>query len=172
MKKSKIEVTPQQIREMIARGIIAADAVPAKAVKIKHKLRAEAFTPPPGSFVGPVSFVVPVYTTSETNERDRHKKNARTVSIRTAVSRTLGKYLKYLVPFAEAYHSGQTVRVLFKRLGGQGLDRMANLGPSMKAVEDALALMMGVDDGSPKWKAACDQEPGGDYGVLIVLSLS
>lgn len=171
MKRHKIEVTADQLKGLIAAGLIPADAAPKKAKAVKDKLRPESFTGPPTGQVGPVSFVVPVKTVSETNTRDRFKKNARTVTIRRAVSHTLGKHLRYLTPFAEAYHSGRVVRVLFKRLGGQGLDAMANLGPSMKAAEDALALMLGADDGSANWQSRCEQEPGGDYGILIVISL-
>jgi hypothetical protein len=39
----------------------------------------------------------------------------------------------------------------------------------LKGVEDAVALMLGVDDGSPQWLASYGQQTSDRYGVKIVL---
>lgn len=170
MKPQKIELSAAQIKDLVARGIIAAPPVPKKAAKVE--LVEEAFTAPPDGQAGPLAFMVPLKTVSETNERGQwHKKAHRTGNTRRIVSRVLGKRLRYLVPFAEAFHAGRVVCVTLTRYGGQGLDRLANLGAALKAVEDAVAIMLGADDGAGNWKAVPEQKPGGPYGVLIELAL-
>jgi len=44
---------------------------------------------------------------------------------------------------------------------------MANLGRSLKSVEDVLAGAMLADDGDARWRATAHQEPGGVVGVRI-----
>jgi len=132
---------------------------------------AHSFTPPPAGKIGPVTFVVGVQTASDANEAHWQKKAARNGGIRKSVSRVLGRELAYLVPFAIAYHNNLPVRAHFVRLGGRRLDRLANLGAALKAVEDTVCLMIGADDGSENWKPSCEQEPGGPYGVRITLSI-
>jgi hypothetical protein len=165
--------TEADIRAMVKAGMIKPADVPAKPKRGRHNLCAESFEAPPDGAAGPVSFVVPAYTVSETNvsHSGKWKKIGRTGQTRRAVSAVLGKYLRYLVPFAEAYHAGHVVRVHFERLGGTGLDAMANLGPALKAAEDAVALMLGANDGAANWVASCGQKPGGGYGVRITLAV-
>ena len=45
-----------------------------------------------------------------------------------------------------------------------------NLPSSLKGVEDAVALMLGADDGDPRWRCVCAQEPGGRAGVRVRIS--
>lgn len=151
---------------------VAPESKPAKQKKKeKTELVPNEFIPPPAGKLGPVTFVVGVKTASEANESLWQNKSKRKGVIRSAVSRVLGKQLAYLVPFSIAFHKGLPVRVHFVRLGGQRLDKLANLGTSMKAAEDTVCLMLGADDGADNWKPTCDQEPGGPYGIRITFSL-
>lgn len=114
--------------------------------------------------------VVPVATVSEANQRQWRGRSGRTGTQRAAVSKVLGPALGMLAPFADHYHRGGVLNVTLTRLGGQRLDTLANLGSALKAIEDAVALMLGASDGDPRWKAKAEQEPGGPVGVRIELT--
>jgi hypothetical protein len=124
-----------------------------------------AFEPSPPRVVA----VVPCEVPSLANDRDWRTRNRVTQAHRLAVSRALGPHLAALAPLAEHYHRGGTLRVVLTRLGGRQLDRMANLGASLKYVEDAVALMLGASDGADNWDCKPAQEPGGLAGVRIEL---
>lgn len=141
-----------------AKGLIPADAP-------RKREKAELVT---AKYISPGTWIVPVLTVSESNERGRWARAGRTIAARTAVSRTIGPWLPALASYSAHYHSGFPLRVVFTRLGGRKLDR-SNLATALKAVEDALAMMMGADDGNPKWQAEWEQEPGGKHGVRIEL---
>jgi|GEM_PF-1460587 len=114
-------------------------------------------------------WVLPVVTVSESNCRDDWaKKSNRTRVARRVVSRAFGRRLDALPPFALAYHAGRTITVVLTRLGGRKLDA-ANLPSALKATEDAVALMLGADDGDDRWRAEFRQECGGRTGVRIEL---
>ena len=85
------------------------------------------------------------------------------------MSKAFGPHLAYVAPFAVTFHSGKIVRPHFTRIGGRSLDKGVNLPSSLKAVEDAVAWVMGADDGSPNWSASFAQEPGPAYGVRVEL---
>jgi hypothetical protein len=155
------------IAQARAEGRIVAEGAPvsakARAKRAKAVLVAE-------SFRDPGTWTVAVATASETNERSKWSRNSRTIAARRAVSRLMGATLAKLAPFAEHYHRGGTLSVLLVRLGGHRLDR-SNLPAALKAVEDAVALMLGADDGDPRWDADWQQEPGpGPVGVRVALS--
>lgn len=113
--------------------------------------------------------LIPIKTASEINGRDWRKRSGRSKASWNAVSRVLGPHLGLLAPFSEAYRSQRALKVTFTRLGGRKLDR-SNLPTATKAVEDALAFMLGADDGDPRWHSSFEQEPG-DVGVRIELEL-
>lgn len=121
-----------------------------------------------GSLEYPV-WEIPLETRSEANHRDWRRRSKRTDAAWRAVSRALGKHLVYVATFANRYHSGHGIRVRITRIGGRKLDHSVNLPASMKAVEDAVAFMMGADDGSPLWHCDFEQEPGGAMGVRVEL---
>lgn len=58
------------------------------------------------------------------------------------------------------------IRITFTRLGGRKMDR-SNLPVAFKAIEDALAKVMQVDDGHANWLPHYEQSPGGPVGVRI-----
>jgi hypothetical protein len=123
------------------------------------------------SYVPPGTWVLPIKTASEANGRDWRKRSNRTQQARRIVSRDLGKVLWLVPQFGERLHlRKQPLVVRITRLGGRKLD-LANLGPALKATEDAVALMLGIDDGDPRWQVEFHQEPGGPYGVRLELIL-
>jgi hypothetical protein len=109
-----------------------------------------------------LTFIIPVATVSETNQRSWKGKAARAGSQRRTVSKHLGRQLRNLALLAEHYHAGGALDVVITRLGGRKLDVMANL-------EDAVCLMIGADDGDPRWRCRAEQQPGGLIGVRIEL---
>lgn len=173
---SNIRITPEQYAEYVAKGLIPGVSVTPAAplAQPEPKEKVELL---PSSFVSlaalppSVRFVVGVKTASEANLMEWRNRSKRTGIIRRAVSAVAGPHLRHLAPFAEAYHNGVPVRVHIVRLGGRRLDKLANLGSSLKSAEDAVALILGADDGSPLWVVSCDQRPGGAYGVEVTLSL-
>lgn len=182
MSRSRPMMTEAELAELVAAGKIT--VLNSRAVNLPGSAPAPAPLPEPKekvelvassffvhSATHSVTFVVGVKTASEVNLHEWRNRSKRTGVIRRAVSVVVGPYLRHLVPFAEAYHNRLPVRVHMVRLGGRKLDKLANLGSALKAAEDAVALILGADDGSPLWVATCDQEPGGAYGIRVTLSL-
>lgn len=118
---------------------------------------------------GALVFDVPCVMPSLANSREWRTRNRVAQAHRRAVSRGLGPHLRLLAPFAEHYHANRPLAVLLTRLGGQALDRTANLPAALKYIEDALALMLGADDGAAHWVCRCEQLPGGLTGARIEL---
>jgi hypothetical protein len=121
------------------------------------------------SFTPPGAWVVPLRTASESNQRDWRAKSARTQAARRAVSKALGPHLRHLAAFADHFHSGGALGVTLTRIAPKRLDR-GNAFAAMKAVEDAVALMLGADDGDPRWRLDACQEVGPGYGVEVSLA--
>lgn len=110
--------------------------------------------------------VLPIETASEINLRSWRGRSKRTDAAWRTVSRLFGMNLGRVAYFASCYHLGATLRVTFARLGGRKLDR-SNLPTACKATEDAVAFMLGADDGDDRWQAEWDQFPGGPCGVRV-----
>ncbi len=123
----------------------------------------------PVSFIAPGTWTIAVETASEINGREWRKRSKRSDAAWRAVSKAMGPTLNWLSFYANEYWLGTSLRVRLTRLGGRKLDR-SNLPTALKAVEDAVAFMIGADDGSPQWCAEWHQEPGGNVGVRIELS--
>jgi hypothetical protein len=113
---------------------------------------------------------IDVKTVGEVNGRDWKARSRRTDAAWQAVGNTLGRHLSLLAPFADAYHGGKALRIVFTRLGGRRMDR-SNLPTAIKATEDALAFMMGACDGDPRWRSEFAQEPGGAFGVRVEMQV-
>lgn len=121
-----------------------------------------------GSTLFPV-WELPIRTKSEINHREWRKRSKRTDEAWRVVSRYISPQMWYLVRFIDDYHrSSKPIGVRFTRLGGRKLDR-GNLPTALKATEDALAFIMGADDGDNRWQSEFEQEPGGPVGVRIEL---
>lgn len=162
-----IQISKEVLADLIAKGLIP-DTPKGKKTKAGKR-----FVEPSVEEMSDGALVVtlPLQTISEANAREWRGRSNRTRIARDMVSRTLGKELRKLVPFAEAYHRGEIVRLTFTRLGGYKLDQMANLGSALKQTEDAVCTMLGANDGASNWKATAEQEPGGLIGVRIRFEL-
>lgn len=154
------------IVEAVRRGLIRpspAAAPPADEPDQAGELAAGSFW----RVAGGVEFRVGVRTASEANQRGWQGKSRRTHAARLAVSRLLGPFLRAVADVAEHYHAGGTLDVVLTRVGGKRLDPTVNLPSALKATEDAVALMLGADDGDPRWRCRCEQETGGLVGVRV-----
>ncbi len=160
-----MQISKELYAELVAKGLIQEPGNKGRGKRKKASEVVEAtFSPSPVP-----TWVIPLKTASEANSRGWHGKANRTQEARRVVCLALGRHLEYVVPFARAYHEGRPVRVVLTRLGGQMLDRTVNLPSALKAVEDAVALVAGADDGAANWRCECHQRPGGAWGVEISL---
>jgi hypothetical protein len=115
-----------------------------------------------------IQYTISVQTASETNKRCWQGRSGRTKKAWSAVSQSVGTRLDLLTPFAMHYHRGGKVYVRFTRYGPRALDR-SNVPSATKAVEDALAFMMGADDGDARWVPCWEQIKSKLHGVKIEL---
>lgn len=120
------------------------------------------------AFVVPALWFFAVDTRSEVNGREWRGRSARTQEARKAVSELMGRTLGWVAPYAAHYHAGGALRVKFTRLGRQRLDR-SNLPTATKAVEDAVCLVLGTNDGDPRWRAEWEQDTSSVAGVRVEL---
>lgn len=129
-------------------------------------------------------FTMPIETASEINLRDWRKRSKRSDVAWRAVSKMLGAHLDFVSIFSGKYHGTREravgkgrqteprpIKLRFIRIGGKRLDP-SNLPTALKAVEDAVAFIMGADDGDPRWCAKWEQEPGPAVGVRVELDLN
>lgn len=77
----------------------------------------------------------------------------------------------HLEHLSRSYHEGHSLRIKFVRLGGRKLDR-SGIAAACKGVEDAVAYLLGADDGDPRWKPEWDQEVGGLVGVRVEIEVA
>ena len=156
-----ISETHPAIRQAKARGLIPPTPTPdleAKPARIRV------------TFAPPGTWTLGVETRAEVNGRDWRSRSSRTQAARRAVSAAFGRAMVWVAAFADHYHRGGRLRVVLTRLGGKRLDP-SNLPTALKAVEDAVALMLGADDGDARWVAEWHQEPGGAaVGVRVELA--
>lgn len=151
-----------------AKGLIV-ETSPRKgeAAPAKPELVAASFHATAASCV----WVVPLRVAAGDNQRGGRAKIGRAGHERRVVSRCLGgATLKFLAGYAECAARGERVRVTLTRLGGRALDD-DNAVAAMKFVRDAVATMLGFDDGpASPLVFATGQEPGGPFGVRIELA--
>ena len=161
----KVSINHPEIQKAIAAGIVV---IPDEKKGKGKKPSAREFVV--DRFLEPATFEIPVETVSEANAREWRGRSKRTGNARIKVCRSVAKRIRHMVPFIEAYHAGRTVYIRFTRLGVRRLDP-ANLGGSLKASEDALALTFGANDGDLNWQATFAQEVVDKIGIRIELSL-
>lgn len=156
-------------------------AIPATAERPLRPLAtsAPAVPPEPNPKLVPAEYdhdtgrwVIPVRLESEANIGGKLSAAlARKSAVKRIVSRAIAPGWRVWGPVGDAIRAGQPASVRVVRLGGRGLDT-ANLWRAVKPVEDAIATMLGCDDGSAAWKASFEpsEEPGGPFGVRIEIA--
>jgi hypothetical protein len=144
---------------LLAKGLIEAPP-PTVLVEEKPKFVTAAYRPI-------MTWLLPIETASETNQREWRSRSHRTRRAREIILKAFAPYWMLWGPLGDLYRAGLPVRCELTRLGGRALDRTANLGPALKATEDAITALLGINDGNPLWKCSVDQEPGGLCGVRI-----
>ena len=131
------------------------------------------------SFKQPGIWTIPVWLCSEANAGGKMRAAiARKGTVKNAIWRALGPGWRIFGPIGESVRNAAgnagkqaslpSIRVI--RLGGRGLDT-GNLWRAIKPVEDAIAVLLGCDDGWQAWKDSfqVDQEPGPLWGCRIEL---
>jgi hypothetical protein len=156
-----IDPNHPSIRQAVEKGLIPVGTVPGPAKREAVELVAAAFAPP-------ATWTVPLATANESNGRAWRARSRRAGEAWKAVRKAVD--LRWLAPIELHLRAGRPVAVRLVRLGGKRLDPLVNLPSALKGVEDALAYLLGVDDGSPLWLPSCDQEPGGPMGVRVTLT--
>jgi hypothetical protein len=123
----------------------------------------------PGIAIGAnrLTITVAYQGVAEGNQREWQARNRRSGMAWKAVREAMGSHLAALDPYTEHVETGGALRVKFTRLGGRSLDALVNLPASMKGVEDAIAYLLGMDDGKPYWHPSPAQEESDEIGVRI-----
>lgn len=127
----------------------------------------------PSLFVEPATWVVPIRLQSEMNKGVIQKGSmSRNKHVKNAIYRALGPHWRIWGPVGDRIRAGHPCSIKAIRLGGTGLD-VANLWAAMKFPEDAIANMLGCEDGWPVWKQSfsVDQEPGRLWGLRIEMQV-
>jgi len=159
--------TCRPLEELTAEGRVSDGAkLPAEQGPKPRKRPAPELVAP--GFIAPATWIIPLVTASEANGREWRKRSKRTDLAWRAVSKALGPHLVSAALAAAPYHRGEPIRVFLTRLGGRLLDR-SNLPMALKATEDALAFILGCDDGNPLWQAEWFQKCGGPCGVEVAI---
>lgn len=154
------DLPPDVLRAILERCPQNADA----PVEPKAK---EFVTPGVAIVGGKLVIMVAVETKNEGNARQWKARNRRAGAAWKAVREAIGSRLALLEPFMDHLAANGAIRATFTRLGGRKLDVMANLGSSLKGIEDAVCYLLGIDDRDPRWVPVPAQEPGGAIGVRI-----
>ena len=171
---SGARITQEQYDEYARRGLVRADTL--RSVRLPD-LTPESDQPEgkvvllPSFFMEPATWVIGCKTISVSNDRRHHAKlTGMKQSQRRAVAKLLGRHLRELVPFADAYHSGKVLNVTLTRLAPRQMDR-SNVSVSLKYIEDTVADFLGADDGANNWQIECKQEKSERYGVRLELEI-
>lgn len=138
-----------------------------KSAEIKPERAAEFVAPGVAVVGGKLVITVAVETKNEGNQREWKARNRRAGMAWKAVREALGPRLALLEPFTTHLAANGAVRATLTRLGGRKLDVMANLGSSLKGIEDAICYLLGIDDRDSRWHPVPEQVIGGPVGVRI-----
>lgn len=156
--------------------LLAATHAPTKGHKGKRKSKRKGKGKPQHhfplvaeAFIAPATWVLPIPTASEINLRDWRARSRRSDVAWKVVSRCFGRQLDYLSHIARHYHAGRPIDVKLTRLATKRLDN-SNVPPALKAAEDAVAFLLGADDGDARWQSSFHQEVGYVIGVRVELA--
>ena len=114
-------------------------------------------------------WVIPIRLESEANMGGKLSAAlARKSAVKRIVSRAIAPGWRVWGPVGDAIRSGSPASIRVVRLGGRGLDT-GNLWRAVKPVEDAIASMLGCDDGSAAWQKSFLPVclPVGPHGLRI-----
>ena len=111
-----------------------------------------------------LSVEIPIKTVSELNRREHWASRARRVKAQRAATMLALRCCR--VQPREEYLGAMTIRVLLVRVGPRRLDG-DNLQGALKAVRDAVAEWIGIDDGDPIYEWIYAQETGKPASVRI-----
>ena len=106
-------------------------------------------------------------TVSEANRREHWASRARRVKMQRAATTMALRQYGHLLP---ELRDAATIYVLLVRVSPRRLDD-DNLRGALKAVRDAVAAWVGIDDGSPRWKWEYAQRKG-PLGVSLGVGMS
>ena len=125
-------------------------------------------------------WTIPCWLASEANTGGKLSAAIRRKgTVKNAIWGALGPGWRIWGPAGDRVRAAQSRRpdgplpvIRVVRLGGRGLD-VGNLWRAVKPVEDAVAILMGCDDGWTAWRECfrVDQEPGPLWGVRIEIRL-
>jgi len=125
------------------------------------------------SFTMPGTWMIPVWLESEANRQSNLKGSImRKAAVKKAIWNALGPHWKVWGPIGDAIRADKACSIVATSIGGRGLDH-GNLWRAFKAVEDAIAIQLGVNDGMKTWQRVfhVDQEPGPLWGCRIKMTL-
>ncbi len=113
---------------------------------------------------------IPVQVVSESNNREHWtKKNARKKEQQLGIVAIVKStdFSRWALNWLSSLIANTPCRITFTRCGGKKMDR-SNLAVAFKAVEDALAELLAIDDGHENWLPVFEQEVGGPVvGIRI-----
>ena len=120
---------------------------------------------------GQLIIQVGLVTAPELNHRVWQAKNRRAGAAWQAVRKAIGIRLDYLKPFAEHYQDGGALKIVFTRCSSRQVDR-CNLSGCTKGVEDAVAYLLGANDGDKRrWFPDWAEEKSLEVGVRVEISV-
>lgn len=167
-RSGKMVLSEKQVRDLRARGITfdegeRNDREPNTKGKRRKPAKEQMVEASVTFGRGVVVMVLPIFTASEANisfkSREKWDQANRKKGARDIVFRHMAQHMRKFAAFAEHYRKGGVLELTFTRLGCKWLDVMANLGMSMKAVEDAVAMYLGANDGNRRaWLAKAAQD--------------
>ncbi len=165
MKRTKtVDVSALRARglDVTERGV-RLDAMPRDKRASKRELVPNAYVGCQGNWL---AWQIGVEVVSEANLRSRHERSARAAAQKRAVMAFLAPDWKIWGPAGDHCRAGKPLLVRLTRIGGKRLDRV-NLMVAFKAVEDAVAALLGCNDGSPFWLLECEQCSADGVGIRI-----
>ncbi len=174
-----MKLDQKAVDDLIARGAIvgksAAETIAEREAAASVALDGETCSEPtmvePAIAIaqGTLIIMVPFASKSESNLREWKGRSRRSGQAWKAVRLAVGRHLDLLFSAAGHYADDGALMVRFTRHGSRRMDK-SNLNAAMKGVEDAIAYLLGADDGDPRWHSSFDQIPGGSVGVRIEIS--
>ncbi len=120
--------------------------------------------------VGPLAWQIGVEVVPEMNLRSHQSRIARGAAQKRAVMQAVAPDWRLWGPTGDHCRAGKPLLVRFVRLGGKRLDTI-NLMTCFKSCEDAMASLLGCNDGSTFWRLECEQETVAGIGIRVELEM-